>query len=770
MSGTITFSGLASGIDFDAMVVKLVEAEKFQANRLELWKTEWQEKTDNLEELRDKLTAMRSAMDILSSSSTFFVRSTASSNDDVASIAVDSTASPGSYNLTVATSTKHVIGTQGYADDTSAVLADATEQITIDVGAESYTVDGTGGKSLADIRDEINANMTGVTASIEQDGSSNNDYRLVITSATSGSAGEVSVTQTNTDLFDKAIDDVEVIDDLSGASDTPTSGGTYTGHVSKRFVFEVIDGGTVGSSDVEVKWTDSVEGTSGTITITGDGTYDVTQGVQLTFTGGDEYKKGATFAVDVFASTIQAARDNGLAQAEKEVHSGFSDADTTAVTTTDATFSYSYAGNAVFAINVAAGTTLQGLADLINNDPDNPGVKATIINDGSGAANAYHLVLTGEDTGAPFQIDNIDYSSFSAGSFSSGSFSETQTAANAMVKIDGYPAGDRYVQSASNLLTDLVDGASITLKSSGSTEFTISDDVSSMVDKVQAFVDSYNEVMTYINDITKVVLDDDGEAEIENAGAMAGNYGIFAIESKLKNFMVSRAEAFEDGIDPYILLAQVGITTTDDGLLDLDQETLADAIGEDADALVGLFTADKEGVTTHAHVSYDSGTGVTQPGEYHFKIVVDAAGLATSGVYWKDGETEADGRALTVDGTGKFLTATTGDAKGMALQVSGLVTSDTLEGTVRIKEGKAHEFDDMMDAMLNLQDGTIKVLTRSYENIMENIDIKIERELKRVQMVENRYRARFANLEVTLSNYNSQMESLQSELAKLPSI
>ena len=50
---------------------------------------------------------------------------------------------------------------------------------------------------------------------------------------------------------------------------------------------------------------------------------------------------------------------------------------------------------------------------------------------------------------------------------------------------------------------------------------------------------------------------------------------------------------------------------------------------------------------------------------------------------------------------------------------------------------------------------------------MDNIDVKIERELRRVEMVEKREKDRYARLEVAIQGYNSQMESLQSELAKL---
>jgi len=771
MSGTISFSGISSGIDFDSMIEELVEAEKYQANNLEDWQTEWEDKITLLEKLQSKMTSLQSAMDSISTRSGFVSRTGASSNSDVAVIAVDSTASTGSYSLEVATATKHIVASMGFDTTSEAALEEATEYFTIDANGESITVDGAGVKSLQDICDEINAGMSTVTATIVNDGSSEGAYRLYLTSTVSGSDGAITITQVNTDLFDNGMDgNVESIDDVDGTSTyTPGVAGAYTGAITNRYVFEVTNGGTVGSNDIEITWTDTGTGQTGTFTVTDAGTYDVTQGIQLTFNGGNKYKKTASFSLDVYASEIQAARDSGLALAEKEVHSGFSDADTTAVTTTNATFSYSYAGNQVFSLNVSAGTTLQGLADIINEDPDNPGVKATIINDGSGSANSYHLVLTGKDTGAAYKIDSIDYSSFSSGAFKNGAFSETQKAANAMVKLDGYPSGDQYVQSASNLITDLIDGASISLKSSGNTEFTIENDNNAMIEKVQTYVDAYNEVLEYIDEITEVVYDDDDKADSDSSGLFVGNYSIYTMESQLKSFLITRATAFDDTA-PYLLLTQVGLSLSEDNVLELDEEDFTDALNDNDEAVFRLFTADKIGVTTNANVSYASGVDSTEAGKYHFKIVVGADGKATSGLYWEDGQTEADGLALTIDKTGYYLTAMSGSAKGMALQISGLVSNTTLEGNVNIKSGKAQEFADVMDGILNSDSGSIQVLLDSYEDIIDGIQDKIDKELKRVDQVEARYTERFANLETALSEYESVQDTLDSMLSQLESL
>ncbi len=775
MSGSITFSGLSSGIDFDSMITQLVEAEKYQANQLENWKTEWEDKIDLLSELRTKFSSLDSIMEKLSKASTFWKRNASSSDEDIAAIAVDSSAQPGSYSIEVGSSIQHIFASRGYSAETDIALNDVTEYVTISVGGTSIgTIDGTGGKTLEDVANEIDA-LTGVSAEVINDGSSSNAYRIHITADDGGSANEITISQVNTNVFSVGIDDVEVIDDEGGDTFAVNAGaGSYTGHVNKRFNFEVVEGGVIGTDEVKIKWTDEVEGRSGTMTINGAGTYGVTQGVQLTFADGENYEEDALFAVDVFHNDYQRAQDSGLAAAEKEVHSGMSDRDTTPVTTTDATFSYSYAGRSIGSITVKAGTTLEELADLINEDADNPGVKATIVNDGTGAPNAYHLVLTSTKTGAANKIENLDFSSFTGSAFASGTFSETQSAANAMVRLDGYPSGDQYLQNDTNLYSDLIDGASVTIKSVGSTDLTVENDVDSMVSLVQDFVDGYNDVMTYINEITKVdpktsvtVYDSNDDEETNGSALLAGNYTIQLIESKLKTFLVTRAEGYEDGTDPYLLLSQLGISTSDDDLLEFDEEDLRDALNEDPDAVVSYFSDNKVGVSDTSDVTFYSATSSTLPGTYHFKIEVDATGNPTSGLLWKDGETEADAVSMAI--SGKTLTVMSGDAKGMAMEMQNS-SMGTYTGTMRVKYGKSHEFDDLMDDILNSENGMIKVLEDSYENIIDNIETKIQRELDRVAVVEERYRTRFANLETAMTDYNGQLAELQQQIGSIPSI
>lgn len=89
-----------------------------------------------------------------------------------------------------------------------------------------------------------------------------------------------------------------------------------------------------------------------------------------------------------------------LATANRWVHSGFKYA-TSYVGA--GTFIFSY-NNQEMVVQTTDKTTLQDMVNLINNDPTNPGVTASILKYDDGSGNPYHLVLNGRQSGTDYQI------------------------------------------------------------------------------------------------------------------------------------------------------------------------------------------------------------------------------------------------------------------------------------------------------------------------------------------------------------------------------
>ncbi|HSV98613.1 MAG TPA: flagellar filament capping protein FliD [Sedimentisphaerales bacterium] len=92
-----------------------------------------------------------------------------------------------------------------------------------------------------------------------------------------------------------------------------------------------------------------------------------------------------TVVVNQLATLERWVHSSGLEYAESEVGAG--------------TFIYSYNNQEVM-VTTTSETSLQELADLINNDPENAGVTASLLSYNG----AYHLVLNGNDAGSDYAI------------------------------------------------------------------------------------------------------------------------------------------------------------------------------------------------------------------------------------------------------------------------------------------------------------------------------------------------------------------------------
>ena len=143
-------------------------------------------------------------------------------------------------------------------------------------------------------------------------------------------------------------------------------------------------------------------------------------------------------------------------------------------------------------VTIAAGSnSLQGIRDAINKA--NIGVKASIINDGSGAP--YRLILNSEKTGEAMSMRISGSSPELQGLVGydpvagpqPGGMKETVRATNAALTVNGIA-----ITSASNTVTDAAQGMTMTLKKTGSTSVSVTQDSEAIKNAVQAMVTAYN--------------------------------------------------------------------------------------------------------------------------------------------------------------------------------------------------------------------------------------------------------------------------------------
>ena len=460
---------------------------------------------------------------------------------------------------------------------------------------------------------------------------------------------------------------------------------------------------------------------------------------------------------------------NRLAQNEVQVHLGLAGADTVVNDSgTSQVFAFSYAGGDPVSIQVPNGTTLSGLAQLINANGANQGVTATVLDMGSAyTADRYRLMLTSRDTGAANTIavdDALTTLNGSGGTanLTSAGFQDPppQEAQNAQVRLDSYPPGG-WIERAGNTIADLIPGVTLNLLKPSATavQVAVTDDTGAMQDEITNFVQQYNDLLSYIKDQTKY------DKTSGQAGLLFGNYGVEIVKSQLNAIVTGNAPGFADVKDPYLNLAQIGITTDPDetsptfGQLLVDSTTLSSALQANSQGLANLM-ASFAGVSddTTGNINYFGALpGITRPGMYRVVATV-AGGVLTGGTI--------NGNPATVDGN--TLTGTSGNPEyGLAVQVN--PTDGTYTATVRLKQGVNGELSDKLDNLLSASSGPVNILINNYTDIIDNIDNKITLEQNRIDAYRQRLTQQFSQLEAVLAQLNDQSNYLSSQIAKLGS-
>lgn len=441
----------------------------------------------------------------------------------------------------------------------------------------------------------------------------------------------------------------------------------------------------------------------------------------------------------------------------------------------DQQFVYTYKGT-TRTINVPSGTTVDGLKNLINNDPQNPGVKAMLVQNGTG----YTFQFRGMDLGATASL-SVGAGTNVTGISSAPANWTVQANQNAQYRVNGWPA-TTWLESTSNTLTGAVEGMTITLKDTGTTQISVATDIEKIKENVKAFVDGMNAIRSKIKDLTAVNSSKDVDSpdkaaslySMQKGSILTGNYGVQLLASQLKTATADKAAGFEyqykDGNllrgDLYSSLAHIGIMTNAEtnslnaGLLELDEEKLDEVLKANPTAVAELFAADGLPVSDSSDFSYYSHVkGVTKAGIYDVTYDVDASGNITNAY--------VGGQRANVDNVNKQITAMEGDARGLALQIDNLAAG-SYSSRMRIKEGKLSGLSDQLKDMLG-EDGALKILEDNYQEIMDDIQDKIDKEVTRVTQWEQRERLRFSRLEATLARYDALGKTVESQIKSLSS-
>jgi flagellar hook-associated protein 2 len=262
----------------------------------------------------------------------------------------------------------------------------------------------------------------------------------------------------------------------------------------------------------------------------------------------------------------------------------------------------------------AENNSLLGIAQAINAETKTTGVRASIINDGTGAS-PYRLVFTGVDAATAFTVESTLRDA--AANLIAFTTDEYQTAKPAVVFIDGIR-----VVSNSNTIDQAINGVSLTLTSVSptshggtaeeetpsswewedppvytTTRMDIETDTGAAKEKITAFVTAYNGVMEWINSgyeqfgggvQAKPGKDDDDQTEQLLGTVLRGDATVNSVKRQLQNMLTTTV----NNSGAFGILSELGLTTNRNGTLNQNNAKLDGALESNFDDMVALLSGD----------------------------------------------------------------------------------------------------------------------------------------------------------------------------------
>lgn len=233
----------------------------------------------------------------------------------------------------------------------------------------------------------------------------------------------------------------------------------------------------------------------------------------------------------------------------------------------------------------ANSSTLLDVVRSINSSANNPGIKASVINDDSGE----RLILGGDKTGAENQISvtvnapvssplqALAYNPASA----TNSMNEMQAALDARILIDGLAS----VTSDTNTFSDAIRGvnidvAQLTSAPEGSVTIKVEEDRDKVKASLEEFVDAYNAFYQVTKALSKY------DPETRQGGPLVGDSVIRSAVNQMRSLFSSPIEGAPNSLRT---LSELGISTTMEGRLEINYDLLDKQLTRNYGALEGFF-------------------------------------------------------------------------------------------------------------------------------------------------------------------------------------
>jgi flagellar hook-associated protein 2 len=228
--------------------------------------------------------------------------------------------------------------------------------------------------------------------------------------------------------------------------------------------------------------------------------------------------------------------------------------------------------------------TLAGIRDKIN--AANAGVTATVLNDASGSRLVLNSSTTGADNGFRITVaDASDGSNIDAAGLSGLAFDPpsgtTTTAVQKGLNLQGTINGAA-VTSATNTLTNVVDGATLTASkvTTSPVTVTIGADTTSMKAAITAFVTAFNDTSKYLHDETSY------NADTKTSAPLQGDSLAVGLLNKLRSTLGGSSGASA----AFHTLSDIGLELQRDGTIKVNDTKLSAALSGNLAEVGKLFS------------------------------------------------------------------------------------------------------------------------------------------------------------------------------------
>jgi flagellar hook-associated protein 2 len=344
--------------------------------------------------------------------------------------------------------------------------------------------------------------------------------------------------------------------------------------------------------------------------------------------------------------------------------------------------------------------------------------------------------------------------------FAEADFTETQSAQDSQIKVDGYPPGD-WIERSSNTIDDVIYGVTLhlhdTTDASGE-EITLTRDVASVKEKLNSMIDAYNFAMQYVKEKTGY------NDVLKTAGLLMGDYVVSTLSSQLRTPLVAQTSGFIKDVDTFMMPGQIGLELDRDGVLSLNTNVFDEAISEDYMGVLAIIGADKTGSSTSNTVGfYGASSDNTTAGSYDVEVTVSGGAITSARIKLSGESTYRDatfsGNIVTGNSSFDSNSDPVYPENGLQLSVD-LSQNGVFTATVRVKQGFAGAIEDALDKMLKATTGSIQIDQEHVDDQIEYLQDRIDVEEERLTRTEARLVARYARLEKTLALMQNQLAAL----------